>query len=85
MEILKKFKINKPENLYVSEYLTKYRAALIYKLRNLKKVNKEISAAYIFNGNCCVKLDGKTHVINNTNTFNTFVSHHKFVLPDVSQ
>jgi hypothetical protein len=59
-------KRKKPENLFANEYLTKVRAALLFKLRTLKKANNSIERVYAWQGQVCAKTksSGKVSYIN---------------------
>jgi hypothetical protein len=52
-------KRKKPDNLFVNEYLTKTRAALLYKLRVLKRCNESIVKVYAWHGKVCAKIKKK--------------------------
>ena len=41
---------NHPTNIYINEYLTQKRSALLYKLRVIKKDNPAIGSVYTRNG-----------------------------------
>lgn len=58
INVLTSFKRSKPSNLYVNEYLTKNRASLLYRLRNLKKNHNSICSVFSRNGLICYKLHG---------------------------
>ena len=46
----------KPENLFVNEYLTKERAALLFKLRTQKRANNSFERMYAWNGRVCAEI-----------------------------
>ena len=72
--LFKKFKTEKPSNFYISEYLTKNRALLFFKLKQLKKLDPKLKSVYTFNGNICAKVEGsdKFHYINTIANLNHF-------------
>ena len=81
MDILKTFKKDKPNNLYVCEYLTKNRNEILFKLRKMKSCNVEvIKSVYIFGGNVCVKLvnSNKFHIVNNMKALKNFTEDLAF-------
>lgn len=56
-KILTQFKRKKPDDFYASEFLTKTRSDLMYKLRKLKgRFNSKIAGTYSYNGNVFYKL-----------------------------
>ena len=56
-KLLKEIKRKKPENIFLSEFLTSFRSKLYYELRQLRKKNPtKITAAYTRNGNIYYKL-----------------------------
>ena len=55
-------KRKKPENLFANEYLTKVRAALLFKLRSLKKANNSIERVYAWQGQVCAKTKSSVKV-----------------------
>lgn len=75
ISILKAFKTQKPSNIFISEYLTKTRANLYYKLRATKRLNPKIKAAYIFGGSICCKTteDDKVHQLNTVDSLDKFI------------
>jgi hypothetical protein len=48
-------KRKKPDDLFVNEYLTKSRAAIIFKLRTLRRNDETIERVYVRHGQVCVK------------------------------
>ena len=72
--LLKKFKTEKPKNIFISEYLTTTRAFLLFKLKQLKKLNSKLKSIYTYNGNICAKIEGndKFYYINSIANFNHF-------------
>jgi hypothetical protein len=62
-QILLSAKREKPNNVFVTEFLTKYRSTLFFKLRQLKKKFSVITAAYIREGNIYYKLDSSTRPV----------------------
>jgi len=52
----------KPENLFVNEYLTKERAALLFKLRTQKRANNSIERMYACNGRVWAKIKSSDKV-----------------------
>ena len=55
-------KRKRPENLFANEYLTKVRAALLFKLRSLKKANNSIERVYAWQGQVCAKTKSSVKV-----------------------
>ena len=49
--LLQAVKRDRPTGIFVSDYLTKFRSALFFKLRMAKKDNVDIVATYTVNGN----------------------------------
>ena len=76
VSILKKFKESKPNNLFISEYITKTRSLLLYKLKQLKKNNPCVKSVYVFGGNVCAKLadNPRYFIINSSEYFNKFIN-----------
>ena len=54
--ILQGARLNHPTNVYINEYLTQKRLALLYKLRVIKKDNPAIGSVYNRNGSFYYKL-----------------------------
>ena len=54
--ILQGARQNRPTNVYINEYLTQKRSALLYKLRAFKKDNPAIGSVHTRNGSICNKL-----------------------------
>ena len=46
----------KPNQLYINEYVTKFRASLLYRLRSLKKNHRSLTSVYSRNGSICYKM-----------------------------
>lgn len=62
--VLKVVKKKKPEDMFISEYLTRTRSQLFYQIRCLKKVNFSIEHVYVRNGGIVCKVVGSDkHVI----------------------
>ena len=60
-------RLNRPTNIYINEYLTQKRSALLYKLRVIKKDNSAIGSVYIRNGSIYYKLHSdknKQYIVN---------------------
>ena len=65
--ILQGARLNHPTNIYINEYLTRKRSALLYKLRVIKKDNPAIGSAYTRNGSIYYKLHSdknKQYIVN---------------------
>ena len=75
-KLFKVFKSKRPADFFKSEYLTKTRALLFFKLKQLKKLNPILKSVYTFNSNICAKIEGseKFHYINSITNFNHFKS-----------
>lgn len=56
VSILKYFKAKKPINSYINEYLTRSRAELMRKLRQMKKRHAELLSVFVLNGSIFYKL-----------------------------
>ena len=54
--ILQGARLNYPTNIYINEYLTQKRSALLYKLSVIKKDNSAIGSVYTRNGSIYYKL-----------------------------
>lgn len=79
IRILKSFKREKPDGLFVNEYLTKNRSKILYKLRQLRKENiDQIKSVYSFAGNICVKLvdSEKILFVNDDRNFDRLASKY---------
>ena len=74
-EVLKALKTEKPNDLFGSDYLTKERSNLLYKLRKIRSSNPSVKSVYIYGGNICCKL------VNSPNIFylNTSAAYHNFI------
>lgn len=73
--VIKLVKSKKPTNLFISNYLTKNRANLLYKIRNLKRENSNIESGYIYKGNIFCKIVNKQRasLINSLSDLNDLV------------
>lgn len=74
IDTLKTIKRLKPLNLFVSEYLTKCRATLFYKMRCLKKENNVIESVFTMNGSVICKKTGidRFFYVNNQEDYRKF-------------
>jgi len=72
IEVLRAVKNIKPNNVFLSDYLTRTRANLFFRLRQMKRDNK-INAVFVRNGNILCRIDGSTkvEVVNNEGDFNS--------------
>jgi len=63
---LRAARIVKPNGVYLSDYLTRYRTNIFYKLRQLKKDNVKVKAVFTRNGNLMCKIDAvdKLEIVN---------------------
>lgn len=79
INLLKTFKHLKPNNFYISQYLTRKRSFSLYKLKTLQKNNQTIERVYSYNGTICCKLNNTTKIfyLNNPESVDNFTSEHK--------
>ena len=69
VKLFKLIKSKKPSGIFINEYLTKTRSALLYKLRLFKRSNLDkIESVYSFNGVPCCKFK-EGHNLNNNQIF----------------
>ena len=69
--------MNHPTNVYINEYLTQKRSALLYKLRVIKKDNPAIGSVYTRNGSIYYKLHSdknKQYIVNEESSLNLIKS-----------
>ena len=60
-------RLNRPTNMYINEYMTQKRSALLYKLRVIKKDNPAIGSVSTRNGSIYYKLHSdknKPYIVN---------------------
>ena len=65
--IIQGARLNRPTNIYINEYMTQKRLALLYKLRVIKKDNPAIGSVYTRNGSIYYKLHydkNKQYIVN---------------------
>ena len=65
--ILQDTRLNHPTNVYINEYLTQKRSALLYKVRVIKKDNPAIGSVYTRNGSIYHQLHSdknKQYIVN---------------------
>ena len=65
--IIQGARLNRPTNIYINEYMTQKRSALLYKLRVIKKNNPAIGSVYTRNGSIYYKLHSdknKQYILN---------------------
>ena len=79
LQLMKIFKEKKPDNFFISQYLTKNRTRSFYRLKNIKKANNNISSVYCYSGNICCKLSSiKNHIfyLNSQEQIDKFLQEH---------
>lgn len=77
--LLKTFKLLKPTDFYISQYLTRNRSYSLFKLKNLKRNSDKVERVYSYNGSICCKLlnNNKIFHLNNPELIDNFITKHK--------
>lgn len=78
VKLLRTFRTKTPENFYISQYLTKTRAHVLYQVKKLKKSNLKLASAYSYNGNICCKIEGndRVHQVNDLDALSKLSKLH---------
>jgi len=86
LRIIRRVKSVKPMNFFISDYLTRNRSVLFYRLRNLSKQCDKIQSVYVYGGNICSRVQNnpKIFYINSAFNLDHFTTHICAIDGDIS-